>query len=215
MDIIEFGLYLSKLRKEKGITQKELASKLCVTVSAISKWERGKCMPEITKIKELSEIFSISVNDLLNCNSFQNKESEEKRMPLFSKINFQQVIPLLACLLIIAFVVFFIHFEKGRKETIEDSKIITSYDSIEKARIQKEAELSQIVETSVKEMIRTQIEDVSIAFSYSDSCISTALISLVNCKDFINETQKENIKEMVSDLIKLDTKDIDIVLIDL
>ena len=38
MDIIEFGLYLSKLRKEKGITQKELASKLCVTVSAISKW---------------------------------------------------------------------------------------------------------------------------------------------------------------------------------
>ena len=46
----KFGEFIAKLRKEKGMTQKELAEKLGVTDRAISKWENGRGMPELSLI---------------------------------------------------------------------------------------------------------------------------------------------------------------------
>ena len=57
---------IKKLRKEKGMTQDELAEKLNVTRQAVSNWERGNTMPDISKLPELAEIFHISVDELLN-----------------------------------------------------------------------------------------------------------------------------------------------------
>lgn len=61
------GELIASLRKEKGITQKELAEKLNVTDKAISKWERGNGFPEITIVPVLANELGISVNELLNC----------------------------------------------------------------------------------------------------------------------------------------------------
>ena len=54
-----------ELRKEKGLTQKELAEKLYISEQAISKWERGICLPNLTMIKELAKIFDISIAEFI------------------------------------------------------------------------------------------------------------------------------------------------------
>ena len=58
------GMMISTLRKEKGMTQLELAEKMGVTDKAVSKWERDLSFPDINSIPKLAEIFEISVDEL-------------------------------------------------------------------------------------------------------------------------------------------------------
>ena len=55
MDNMKTGQLIRDLRKEKGMTQKELADKLHITDRAVSKWERGLCAPEISLLEPLAE----------------------------------------------------------------------------------------------------------------------------------------------------------------
>ena len=66
MNQIKTGKYIAEKRKKKGLTQKELAEKLLVSDKAVSKWERGICLPNIELIKPLSEILDISIDALLS-----------------------------------------------------------------------------------------------------------------------------------------------------
>lgn len=76
---MEFSKYLSKLRKEKGLTQAELAEKMNVSDKTISKWETGKGFPETTLLVPLADIFGISVDDLLRGEqSIHFEEKNEK-----------------------------------------------------------------------------------------------------------------------------------------
>lgn len=60
------GETISCLRKEKGMTQKDLADQLGITDKAVSKWERGVAYPDTATIPALAEILGISVEELLN-----------------------------------------------------------------------------------------------------------------------------------------------------
>lgn len=70
----KIGKFISEKRKEKKLTQQQLAEKLGVTNKAISKWENGKCMPDISIIKDLCDILGITVTTLLN--GEENKDDE-------------------------------------------------------------------------------------------------------------------------------------------
>ena len=59
------GERLQKLRKEKGLSQDQLAEALNVSRQAVSKWERDEAVPEIDKVIKLSEIFSVSIDSIL------------------------------------------------------------------------------------------------------------------------------------------------------
>lgn len=59
------GMMISSLRKEKGMTQLELAEKMGVTDKAVSKWERDLSYPDINSIPKLAEIFGVSVDELM------------------------------------------------------------------------------------------------------------------------------------------------------
>ena len=59
------GMMISTLRKEKGMTQLELAEKMGVTDKAVSKWERDLSFPDIKSIPKLAEIFEVSVDELI------------------------------------------------------------------------------------------------------------------------------------------------------
>lgn len=59
------GMMISTLRKEKGMTQLELAEKMGVTDKAVSKWERDLSFPDINSVPKLAEIFEISVDELM------------------------------------------------------------------------------------------------------------------------------------------------------
>lgn len=66
------GQMISSLRKEKGMTQNDLAEKMNVTDKAVSKWERDLSYPDINSIPRLAETLDVSVEELLNA-----KKAEE------------------------------------------------------------------------------------------------------------------------------------------
>ena len=63
---MEFNEKLSALRKQKGLTQEELARALYVSRTAVSKWESGRGVPNIESLKAISKYFSVSIDDLLS-----------------------------------------------------------------------------------------------------------------------------------------------------
>lgn len=65
LDKEKFGSFVSALRREKGLTQKELAEKLFLSDKAISKWERGVSLPGIESLEPLAEILGVTVTELL------------------------------------------------------------------------------------------------------------------------------------------------------
>lgn len=65
MNVYEFGRFLSQLRKEKGLTQIQLAEKLNITDKAVSRWETGKNYPDIEIFEDLSNILDVSISELL------------------------------------------------------------------------------------------------------------------------------------------------------
>ena len=77
MDQIKIGKFIQEKRKEKGITQSELAEKLYITDRAISKWENGICMPDVDNINELCKILNITINDLFSGEVVDMKENEK------------------------------------------------------------------------------------------------------------------------------------------
>lgn len=69
------GEMISSLRKEKGMTQSELAEKMNVTDKAVSKWERNLACPDVNSIPKLAEILGTTVEELLNA---QSKKEDNK-----------------------------------------------------------------------------------------------------------------------------------------
>ncbi len=63
------GMMIASLRKEKSMTQLELANLMNVTDKAVSKWERDLSCPDINSLPKLAELLGVSVNDLMQCKS--------------------------------------------------------------------------------------------------------------------------------------------------
>ncbi len=70
----KFGAFVAALRKEKGLTQKELAQKLYVSDKAVSKWETGASIPDTALLIPLAELLGVTVTELLQCQ--RNPEGE-------------------------------------------------------------------------------------------------------------------------------------------
>lgn len=86
MDPKKFGAFVALCRKEKNMTQLELAQELKVTDKAVSRWERGKGFPDISLLVPLAEALDITVLELMN------SEKREKRMEDFSEENIKDMV---------------------------------------------------------------------------------------------------------------------------
>lgn len=78
MDQEKIGKFILELRKDKKMTQQELADKIGVTDRAISKWENGRGMPDISLMKPLCEILDITLNELISGEKIDKKEYQKK-----------------------------------------------------------------------------------------------------------------------------------------
>ena len=76
---MEFNEKLQELRKGKGLTQEELAEKLFVSRTAISKWESGRGYPSIGSLKEIARFFSVTIDDLICSDEMISVAENEKR----------------------------------------------------------------------------------------------------------------------------------------
>ncbi|MDD6387507.1 MAG: helix-turn-helix transcriptional regulator [Bacilli bacterium] len=74
----KIGNYILELRKEKNMAQQELADKIGVTDKAISKWENGRGMPDLSLMKPLCKELGITINELISGERIDKKEYQEK-----------------------------------------------------------------------------------------------------------------------------------------
>ena len=65
MDNIQFGAFIAQLRREQGLTQKELADKLNITDKAVSKWETAKGFPDVKLLEPLAQALGVSLVELM------------------------------------------------------------------------------------------------------------------------------------------------------
>ena len=76
---MEFNEKLQELRKQKGLTQEELAEALYVSRAAVSKWEYGRSYPNIDSLKEISRFFSDTIDDLLSGSEILTIAEEDQK----------------------------------------------------------------------------------------------------------------------------------------
>lgn len=84
---MKFNEKLMELRKKQGLSQEELGYKLNVTRQTVSKWELGQTTPEMDKLLELSKLFNVSVDDLINDSDLENQTNQNTE----NKIEDQQI----------------------------------------------------------------------------------------------------------------------------
>ena len=77
MDMVKMGSFLAELRKENNLTQAELGEKLGVTNKTISRWETGNYMPPVEMLEELSNMYGMSINELLSGKKLSMEEYKE------------------------------------------------------------------------------------------------------------------------------------------
>ena len=82
MNQIKIGEFIADCRKNKNLTQAYLAEKLGITDRAVSKWERGKGLPDASIMLELCEILGITVNELLSGERISMEQNDKKTQDL-------------------------------------------------------------------------------------------------------------------------------------
>ena len=125
MDQIKIGEFISNLRKEQELTQKQLAEKIGVSDKTVSKWECGNGMPELSMLPILCEALGINVNELLSgerlAEADYSKRAEENMLHLIRESEEQKkkytgaLLQLAGGLLLVTFTVGFLIFISGIK----------------------------------------------------------------------------------------------------
>ena len=82
----KIGKFIANLRKEKNMTQQELAKKLGVTDRAISKWENGRGLPDYSLLQDLCDALSISINELFTGEKISKEDYKTKAEENMSKL---------------------------------------------------------------------------------------------------------------------------------
>lgn len=137
MDQNEIGKQIEELRKKKGLTQKELAEKLGLSNTAISKWECGYNLPDISMLIPLSEVLEVDIMDLINP---QKKDAPKLSTSPTKANNHPKKIFIIINILVFIFIISLLatiiqnNIEaKNNEETISNSEVkvyeITSKDT--------------------------------------------------------------------------------------
>ena len=84
MDQIKIGKFIAECRKKQNLTQSQLAEKLDITDRAVSKWENGRAMPDVSLMLKLCAILKISVNELLSgeVTDIENSNKKDEQLLL-------------------------------------------------------------------------------------------------------------------------------------
>ncbi len=90
------GQFIKKIRKDNNLTQQELADKYGVTYQAVSKWERGINLPEVSLIRQISKDFNISVEDILDGELSAKNEKSNKNLLIIIPVFLILIVMLIA-----------------------------------------------------------------------------------------------------------------------
>ena len=160
MDQNKSGKFIAKLRKEKNMTQEQLAEKMGVSINAVSKWERGLSFPDVSLYKKLCKELNINIEELINGEKDNSEEAKEKA--IISTINETNKIKRNSKKMLIIFSVIFviiicglIYYNKNLKvNLVNDSDFL--YDEV----------INFIKEKEFKENPDAKEKDFNVFYSY-------------------------------------------------
>ena len=78
MDQVKIGTFLKELRKEKGLTQEQLAEQMSVSSRTVSRWENGNNMPDISLLVELAEFYDVDIREIIDGERERKSEDMNK-----------------------------------------------------------------------------------------------------------------------------------------
>lgn len=184
------GKLIERLRKQNNLTQKDLAEKLGVTYQAVSKWETGKNIPDISILKEISKMFDIDINDLLD-----GKETKRKDNKLI-KI----VVGTLILIVIVLIIILIINKNNGFEfNTI--SSLCSDYEVIGSAAYSKDKTTIYISNISYCGNDEKEYKEISCALYEKTEDVETKLSdcskkgSNTNLKDYLKDIKINISKE--------------------
>lgn len=121
---MKFNEKLTELRRQEGFSQEELGEKLNVTRQTVSKWELGQTTPEMGKLKEIAELFHVTVDELLNEEKPFVSVEEPIKVNTKKETNWRPIIIIgILILLLIASVYYLTNYLLGKR-------VINKYDSV-------------------------------------------------------------------------------------
>jgi transcriptional regulator with XRE-family HTH domain/DNA-directed RNA polymerase subunit RPC12/RpoP len=129
MDLNKIGKFIADCRKNKNLTQEQLAEKLNITDRAVSKWERGLSLPDASIMLSLCNILDINVNELLSGEMIDKKDSKETTDKLLLEMARRDEIKnkkLMVCMwtIVIIAVIFYIGIISLACNTLEEGTLL-------------------------------------------------------------------------------------------
>lgn len=123
---MKFEEKLMTLRKEKGWSQEELSNKIGVSRQTISKWESAQTTPELNKLRELSKIFEISIDELVK----ENEEKEEGKEKVLVKANLKKlyILMIVIGILTIFTIIFSVLYIRNKEENYIEDVVVATYN---------------------------------------------------------------------------------------
>lgn len=134
MNLDKCGKFIAKLRKEKNMTQEQLAEKMGVSINAVSKWERGLSFPDVSLYKKLCKELGINIEELINGEKDSSEEAKEKAIITAVKDkekiknNSKKILNLFTVIFLVVVFGFVFYNKKLKVNLINDSDYL--YDEI-------------------------------------------------------------------------------------
>lgn len=203
MDNIRIGKTIKELRVNKGLSQKDVANICNITAPAVSKWERGESIPDISSLESLSHLFGVSINELIN------SKAEIKIIANKQNLLYKIVIGVLAIILIV-FVITGIRYFDDFREYLNNDNEIENVDSnnlvttkfIEQSNVPYhlyyEATEHQLVQGKISDWIMDVFIQEPALYNYftSDESPDLNFIS-VNTTDFIRRNSETSTIKLI------------------
>ena len=151
------GKFIAKLRKEKGMTQEQLAEKMGVSINAVSKWERGLSFPDVSLYKRLCSELNISIEELINGEKDSSETAKEKAIITTIKEtekikkNYKKIL----ILFLILFIIVIYYSKKLKINLINDSDFL--YDEV----------INFIKDKEFKDNPDSKYKDFNVFYSYN------------------------------------------------
>ena len=116
----KIGKFIAKLRKDKNMTQGELAEKIGVSINAVSKWERGLNFPDVSLYKKICDELNVSIEELINGEKNLKQTSNENKT-IVSKKKTKKILTILATILFITLILTVFYNLKLKINLVNDS----------------------------------------------------------------------------------------------
>lgn len=163
MDYKKIGLFIQQKRKEKDLTQKELAKKLFLADKAISKWERGMGCPDVSILEDLSNVLEVSILSILNGEELEEDDINNAVLKTINysketfKDNFIKNISNLILIIVLSIAAFLLHANIGHIIYLKNIKYVAiDYSQVEDSiklvpKIKEQIELIKTSELNFEE----------------------------------------------------------------